>query len=147
MKEHRYASIYTEAIEPGKCCFRLQGVRRRFPPETNLGKMVHKSGLERSPGPLRIRRGQFAGGRIRFFLPSQLFFHSLRQHDGRALGQAPLGEDAVVSDIDRFRGDGELRQNPSAPVGISIRVGVCEPSADVSACFSSSEVALTPSKS
>ena len=60
------------------------------------------------------------------------------------LGQAPLGEDAVVFDVDRFRGHGELRQNPSARVGTSIRVGDGERSAVVSACFSSSVVAALP---
>ena len=56
-------------------------------------------------------------------------------------GQAPLGEDAVVFDVDRFRGHGGLRQNPSARVGTSIRLGACEPSAAVSACLRSSAVA------
>jgi hypothetical protein len=51
------------------------------------------------------------------------------------LGQAPLGEVALVFDVDRFRGHGELRQNRSARVGTSIRVGACEPSANVSACI------------
>jgi hypothetical protein len=49
------------------------------------------------------------------------------------LGQVPLGDDAVVFDVDRFRGHGKLRQNPSARVDTSIRVGVREPSAAVSA--------------
>ena len=49
------------------------------------------------------------------------------------LGQAPLGEDAVVFDVDSFRGRGELRQNPSARVGTSIKVEDCEPIAVVSA--------------
>ena len=50
------------------------------------------------------------------------------------LWQAPLGEDAVVFDVEGFRGHGALRQNSSARVGTSIRVGAREPSAAVSAC-------------
>jgi hypothetical protein len=57
------------------------------------------------------------------------------------LGQAPLGEDAVVLDVDRFHGHGAIRQNPLARVGTSIRVGVCEWSAAASACLRSLAVA------
>jgi hypothetical protein len=58
-----------------------------------------------------------------------------------ALRLAPLGENAVVFDVDRLGGRGELRQNPSARVGTSIRVGACELSAAVSACLRSLAVA------
>jgi hypothetical protein len=47
-------------------------------------------------------------------------------------------------DVDRFCGHGELRQNPSARVGTSIRVGACEPSAAVSACLRSSAATAPP---
>jgi hypothetical protein len=62
------------------------------------------------------------------------------------LGQAPLGEDTVVLNVDRFSRHGRLRQNPSTRVGTSIRVGPCEPSAAVSAPLRpSAVVARTPS--
>src|SRR6202048_3980175 len=41
------------------------------------------------------------------------------------LGQAPLGEDTVVFDVDRFRGHGGRPQNSSARGGTSIRGGAC----------------------
>jgi hypothetical protein len=56
-------------------------------------------------------------------------------------GQAPLCEDTVVFNVDRLREHGALRQNPSARVGTSTRVGACEPSAAVSARLRSSAVA------